>query len=232
MTDPAFFYGKKIFFGRRKGPSLSARQQGLINEQLPAIAFPESFEEDHQLSSLFKKTCQNYQLEIGFGGGEHLLHLATENPHTGFIGVEPFMNGMVKILSAIHFAGLNNIRLHSEDAGALIDRLPSASIDRIYLLYPDPWPKKRHWKRRFVNEINLNRFARVLCSGGLFRFACDVDSYTNWTLNQGHKHAEFTWQAQKSCDWKTPWTGWRTTRYEQKALREGRVPCYLTFVRK
>ena len=184
------------------------------------------------LKSVFKKDVSALQLEIGFGGGEHLLHRATESPATGFIGVEPFVNGMAKMMMALAKAPLANLRVYDDDATRLLDWLPPTSLDGIDLLYPDPWPKKKHWKRRFVGPANLGRFARVLKPGGRFRFASDIDSYVNWTLLACRNHGDFEWQAREATDWHRPYEGWPGTRYEAKAIREGRRPAYLTFIRK
>jgi tRNA (guanine-N7-)-methyltransferase len=171
------------------------------------------------------------RLEIGFGGGEHLLHETATHPDAGFVGVEPFVNGMAKMTAALERQPLANIRLFNDDATLLLDWLPAASLDGIDLFYPDPWPKKRHWKRRFVNAANLDRFARVLKPGGRFRFASDIDTYVNWTLLHCRAHGAFEWQAGEAADWHTPYEGWPGTRYEAKAVREGRPPAYLTFRR-
>ena len=182
------------------------------------------------LSDLFPHKPKTTVLEIGFGAGEHLIHQAQANPETGYIGVEPFINSMAKALRSIEVHGLTNIRLYNEDATELLDWLPPNSVDRIDLMYPDPWPKKRHWKRRFVNQKNLDRFARVLKLNGGFHFASDIDTYINWTLNHYHAHPSFEWQANGPQDWRDPFPGWVRTRYETKAIREGRTPCYLKFI--
>jgi tRNA (guanine-N7-)-methyltransferase len=171
-------------------------------------------------------------MEIGFGGGEHLLHEASRCPKSGFIGVEPFVNSMAKLVVDLHENPLQNIRLYDDDATQVLDWLPAASLDGIDLFYPDPWPKKKHWKRRFVSQKNLDRFARVLKSGSRFRFASDIDTYVNWTLQHCRAHEEFDWQAETSADWHTPYEAWPGTRYEQKAHREGRIGAYLTFLRR
>ena len=133
------------------------------------------------------------------------------------------------MLASIDDAGVDNIRLYDEDATALLDWLPEACLDRVDLLYPDPWPKKRHWKRRFVSQRNLDRIVRVLKPGGLFHFASDIETYVNWTLEHCERHAGFEWLATCCKDWEEPFPGWTRTRYEAKALREGRTPCYLRF---
>jgi tRNA (guanine-N7-)-methyltransferase len=172
------------------------------------------------------------RLEIGFGGGEHLVDESRAHPAIGFIGVEPFLNGLAKAVAAIVDLGLENVRLFGGDATGLLDWLPPASLDRIDLLYPDPWPKKRHWKRRFVSPENLDRFARVLATGGVVRFASDIESYVAWTLVHFTRRPDFAWAAERADDWRRPFPGWRGTRYEEKALAAGRKPAYLEFRRK
>jgi tRNA (guanine-N7-)-methyltransferase len=169
------------------------------------------------------------RLEIGFGGAEHLIAEAARNPRTGFIGVEPFVNGMAKALAAIAEKNLRNIRLHHGDATHLLAWLPQESLTRVDLLYPDPWPKKRHWKRRFVQQDSLAAITRILRRGGEFRFASDIDHYAAWTLQRAIANPHFEWTAQQADDWRKPWADWPGTRYEAKAKREGRAPCYLIF---
>jgi tRNA (guanine-N7-)-methyltransferase len=183
------------------------------------------------LASLFAASVAEVRLEIGFGGGEHLLHEAARFPQSGFIGVEPFVNGVAKLMQALERQPRANLRVYDDDATRLLDWLPDAALSGIDLFYPDPWPKKRHWKRRFVNRRNLDRFARVLKPGGRFRFASDIDSYVNWTLLHCRAHPAFQWQAEDAADWRQPYEGWPGTRYEAKAVREGRKPAYLTFLR-
>ena len=183
------------------------------------------------LRDLFEGQVEDVHLEIGFGGGEHLTARAVAEPAIGFIGVEPFLDGMAKMLGEVDRRGLRNVRLHDEDAGALLARLPAASVGRIDLLYPDPWPKVRHHKRRFVNPDNLTHIARVLRPGGTFRFASDWADYVNWTLERTAREPALRWTARRAADWREPWDGWHRTRYEAKAVREGRVPAYLVFER-
>ncbi|WP_181707954.1 tRNA (guanine(46)-N(7))-methyltransferase TrmB [Chthonobacter rhizosphaerae] len=217
------------FFGRRKGKALRAGQAERLRQLLPRLAVPLHEPAPTDLGALFRHAPTEIRLEIGFGGGEHLAHRAAERPDVGFIGVEPFVNGMVKALGLIEERGLANVRLSDRDAIAVLDWLPSASLQRIVLLYPDPWPKKRHWKRRFVGPDTLARFARVLRPGGEFHFASDIESYVDWTLFETRRVPGFRWTATRPQDWRQPWTGWPGTRYEAKAIREGRVPAYLTF---
>lgn len=221
--------GTEAFFGRRKSQKLRGRRAELVHDLLPQRRIDLEKPAPADLSTLFPEPVDSVCLEIGFGGGEHLTHEAGGHPTAGFIGVEPFVDGMAKMLSAIDREALGNVRLYDDDATQLLDWLPEASLDRIDLLYPDPWPKKRHWKRRFVNPRNLTRFAHVLKPGGLFRFASDIDTYVNWTLQHIHSNRRFDWTAQTAADWRQPWDGWLRTRYEAKAIREGREPCYLQF---
>lgn len=221
----------EAFFGRRRGKSLKPAQAAAMDDVLPRLKLDLSGPAPADLADLFPVAVNALRLEIGFGGGEHLLSELRRHPDTGFIGVEPFVNGMAKLISALAHDRRDNIRLHDDDATVLLDWLPPASLDGIDLLYPDPWPKQRHWKRRFVNPGNLNRFARVLKPGGVFRFASDIDTYVNWTLQHCRAHPKFQWQAASAADWHTPYPGWPGTRYEAKALREGRTPAYLTFLR-
>ncbi|GAA0786595.1 tRNA (guanosine(46)-N7)-methyltransferase TrmB [Roseibium denhamense] len=219
------------FFGRRKGKPLSPRREALMKNELPRLALDLSAAPPEDLRDLFGGNVDTVCLEVGFGGGEHLLHRARTEPHTGFIGVEPFVGSMAKVVTSLLEEQLANVRLYDDDAVNVLDWLPEASIDLAYQLYPDPWPKKRHWKRRFINSQNLDRYARVIKPGSEFRFASDIDTYIDWTLRHCRDHPAFDWTARTASDWKTPWVGWPGTRYEAKAVREGRVGRYLTFRR-
>ena len=218
------------FFGRRKGHPLHARQAELFETLLPRLAVDLS-KPALDLGVLFSAPVDDIHVEIGFGGGEHLIARTQADPRTGFIGAEPFVNGMAKALAAIDEQKLGNIRLHHDDAVELLDWLPAGSIGRIDLLYPDPWPKRRHWKRRFVNSDNIARLARALRAGGEFRFATDWANYAEWTLARLTRSEAFTWTAERADDWRKPWPDFTQTRYEAKAIGEGRVPCYLRFRR-
>lgn len=198
---------------------------------LPRLALKLDAPAPPDLKELFEADVGNICLEVGFGGGEHLLHRARTSPETGFIGIEPFVGSMAKAVAAVVDEGLSNVRLYDDDAVNVLDWIPAASLDLAYQLYPDPWPKRRHWKRRFINRHNLDRYARALKSGSEFRFASDIDTYIDWTLHHCRDHEAFEWTAETSRDWKTPWPGWPGTRYEAKATGEGRTGCYLTFRR-
>jgi len=231
MTDDAN-HRHGAFFGRRKGHPLRARQAELFETLLPHLSLDLNMPAPADLTTLFPVAADAVRLEIGFGGAEHLIGQAQGHPHRGFIGCEPFVNGMAKALTAIDALKLENIRLYHGDAIDLIDWLPAGSIARIDLLYPDPWPKRRHWKRRFVSDASLVKLARVLRPDGEFRFATDWANYAEWTLLRCLRSADFTWTAERADDWRRPWPGFTGTRYEAKAVREGRAPCYLTFRRR
>ncbi|GGE21937.1 tRNA (guanine-N(7)-)-methyltransferase [Aureimonas endophytica] len=222
---------REAFFGRVMGKTLRPRQAELFDTLLPSLALDLSRPAPERLETLFPQPVEAVRLEIGFGGGEHLLSMADRFPRTGFIGAEAFRNGIAKLLVDLEEAPRPNLRLHPDDATLLLDWLPPASLAGVDLFYPDPWPKRRHWKRRFVSPVNLDRLARAIRPGGLFRFASDIDTYVDWTLRACRDHAAFAWTARRASDWHRPFEGWPGTRYEAKALREGRRPAYLTFLR-
>lgn len=222
----------EAFFGRRRGKALRGRQAEALGRLLPELKIDLHRPAPPDPAALFPHQPDTVIVEIGFGGGEHLQAHAQRRRRAGFIGVEPFVNSMAKLVTAIEGTGLDNIRLHDDDATQLLDWLPDAGIDEIDLLYPDPWPKKKHFKRRFVNPANLDRFARVMKPGATLRFASDIDSYVNWTLQHVDRHPDFAWKARRAADWRTPFAHWPGTRYEDKALRAGRRPVYLMFERR
>ncbi|MEW9835500.1 tRNA (guanine(46)-N(7))-methyltransferase TrmB [Mesorhizobium marinum] len=232
MTEGRASRSTEAFFGRRRGKPVRPQQAAALVEGLKRHGLDLGQPAPADVRGLFEADVSAVRLEIGFGGGEHLLNEATGHPAAGFIGVEPFVNSMAKMMAAQAQARLANLRVYDDDATRLLDWLPDASLDGIDLFYPDPWPKKKHWKRRFVSPVNLARFHRVLKPGGLFRFASDIESYVNWTLLHCDAHGGFEWLAADAGDWRTPYRGWPGTRYEAKALREGRTPAYLTFRRR
>jgi tRNA (guanine-N7-)-methyltransferase len=219
------------FFGRRKGHRLRSHQADLIDQLLPHLAIDIGAPAPPELAMLFDPPVQAVRLEIGFGGGEHLVAEALAFPQTGFIGCEPYVNGMAKILKQIEAHNIGNIKLFAGDATELLAWAPPRSLDRIDLIHPDPWPKRRHWKRRFVQAANLAAMARVLKSGGEFCFVCDIDDYVAWTLAHLARSPDFVWLAERADDWRLPWPGYTITRYGQKAAREGRRATYLRFRR-
>ena len=210
------------FYGRRKGKTLRPHQARLVAELLPEVAFD---------PSRFDFTGRRVRLEIGFGGGEHLAYQAALHSDIAFIGAEPFVNGVAKLLALIEAKKLANISVHAGDARELFEHLPDRTLDRIDLLYPDPWPKTRHHRRRLISPETVGEFHRMMKPGGLFFFASDIGDYVRWTLVEFRKHGGFTWLAEKASDWRKPFPDGITTRYEAKAKREGRMPCYLTFKR-
>lgn len=220
----------EAFFGRRHGKTIRPFQAGALEDGLRLYRLALDVAPPVDLRSLFADPVERVRLEIGFGGGEHLRAAATAEPAVGFIGVEPFVNGMAKMMAALVEDRLPNLRVYDDDATRLIDWLPASSLCGIDLLYPDPWTKRRHWKRRFVNEANLDRFARVLEPGGQFRFASDIAGYVEWTRERVEAHPLFAVDL-GGRDPSAPYPGWPGTRYEAKALREGRVPAYWSFRR-
>lgn len=222
------------FYGRFKGKGLRPSQQTYLDEDLAKLSpGPVDWDvnpdrEPLDLKSLFGD--RDIWLEIGFGGGEHMVHQAVHNPGIGLIGCEPYINGVAMLLGKIRDSGAQNIAVHPGDVRDMFDVLPENSVSRAFLLYPDPWPKKRHHRRRFVTPGYLEPLSRVLKSGAIFRVATDIPDYVRQTLEEVPRHG-FTWQAERPADWREPWNDWISTRYEQKALREGRRPHYLTFVK-
>ncbi len=224
-------------FGRRQGKSLSPRKQRLVAELLPrlrvlpgtgwATGSPTSIDPDALFPGL-----DNTWLEIGFGGAEHLLWQAAANPRTGIIGCEPFINGVAKALAGIEEQGLGNIRLHDGDARDVLAALPPACLARVFVLFPDPWPKLRHQKRRIASPETLGALARVMTLGAELRLATDIAPYARAMLTAIATQGSFTWTARKPSDWRLRPADWPETRYEQKALQAGRQCCYFRFVRK
>lgn len=223
-------FRKPSFYGRRKGKSLRARQADLYASMLPGVlidlvALKSGF------TSLGYDAGRPVWLEIGFGGGEHLASEAMLHPEIGFIGCEPFVNGVAKLLGSIEKSYIKNVRIYDQEVADLIEALPDASIEQVSILYPDPWPKLRHRKRRLISSEFLTKLARIMKPGSELRFATDIDDYAGWTLSRVADSSFFLWISSSSQDWLHPWENWPGTRYEAKALREGRTPVYLTFRR-
>ena len=221
---------QRAFFGRRSGKRLHKGQDRLFQEKLPGLEIALG---DGPLDpgTLFP-SARRFELEIGYGGGEHLGRLARQSPATGFIGCEVFSGGIAKLLEAIDTDRLTNIRLFTDDALKLLVKLPAASLDAAYLLYPDPWPKTRHHKRRFVSPTTLSELARALKPDATFRFATDIEDYASWTLAHVVHSPDFRFAPARPGIWHEPYPGWAPTRYEDKARAEGRnVSFYLEFIR-
>jgi tRNA (guanine-N7-)-methyltransferase len=220
------------FYGRLKGKQLRPSQEKYLEEDLAELSpGPVDWDVNPEREALDLENVfpgRDVWLEIGFGGGEHMVHQASRNPDVGFIGCEPYINGVAMLLGKIREAGCENICIHPGDVRDLFDVLPENSISCAFLLYPDPWPKKRHHRRRFVTSEHLEPLARVLKPGAIFRVATDIPDYVRQTLEEVPRHG-FEWLAETPRDWREPWGDWLSTRYEQKALREGRRPHYLTF---
>jgi tRNA (guanine-N7-)-methyltransferase len=221
--------GQRAFFGRRKGHKLRAHQADLIAQLLPQLAIDIAGPRCGDLTELFDAPVDSVRLEIGFGGGEHLIAEARAFPNTGFIGCEPYVNGMAKILALIEAGDIGNIRLFAGDAAELLAWVPAMSLARIDLIHPDPWPKRRHWKRRFVQDATIAAMARALARGGEFRFVSDISDYCAWTLSHFMRTTDFLWTAERATDWREPWADYTMTRYGRKAEREGRTAAYLIF---
>jgi tRNA (guanine-N7-)-methyltransferase len=221
---------ERAFFGRRKGHPLRNRQEQLFRTELPRLQIDLS-RPLTSLTSLFDKPVDEVRLEIGFGGGEHLIAQAQAHPRVGFIGCDAFVNGVARLVGEVTDRGLSNVRVHFGDAAELLAWLSPHSLAQIDLLYPDPWPKRRHCKRRLIQSERIDELARVLRADGQFRFASDWPDYVAWTLALFMRSDLFAWTAECADDWRKPWPGYVRTRYEAKALREGRIPAYLNFMR-
>lgn len=218
-------------FGRRRGRKLSARQSHLLAEVGPAMRPDLSRPAPENVAALFSAPVSQVWLEIGFGGGEHLVWQARAHPHVGLIGCEPFEEGVVKVLTLVEAEGLANVRVHPDDVRPLLRWLPERSLDRAFILFPDPWPKARHRKRRLVGTPLLDQLARALKSGAELRLATDIGDYARTMLVALMRHSSFRWTAARASDWRVRPDDWPQTRYEAKARREGRRSTYLRFVR-
>jgi tRNA (guanine-N7-)-methyltransferase len=219
------------FYGRRKGHPLRKGHAHLIRDVLPELAIDLARPAPSDLKSLFALPVSAVRLEIGFGGGENLLHEARANPGIGHIGCDVYLNGVAKLVATVHEEKLPNVRVHHGDAQPLLDWLPEGSLERLDILYPDPWPKRRHWKRRFISDERVKKIARVVRPEGTVRFATDIPHYAEWALVRLLRSDEFVWTAERAEDWLKPWPNFPGTRYEAKAMREGRKPAYFQFVR-
>jgi tRNA (guanine-N7-)-methyltransferase len=230
MTDMA--HSREQFYGRRRGRPLRAGQRERQTTLLPQLSFalPQSGILDP--ASLFAEPRREIWLEIGFGGGEHLAEQAERHPEIGFIGCELFENGIVKLLGEIDRRDLANIRICGDDARTLLASLAPGSIARIFILFPDPWPKARHHKRRLIAPAMLDRLAEIMIDRAELRLATDDPSYLSWMLECVTNHPAFCWTARRAADWRERPTDWPATRYEEKACQAGRVPVFLRFVRR
>lgn len=218
-------------FGRRRGRKLSARQEMLLSELLPKVAVDPAAPVPRDLAGLFAPGTSAVWLEIGFGGAEHLIWQARANPSVGLIGCEPFEEGVVKALTAIADDGIGNVRLLGDDVRPLLRWLPERSISKVFILFPDPWPKKRHQKRRLFSPGLLRMLARVMVPGAELRLATDIGDYARTALLAIQGTVDFRWIAEGPEDWRVRPADWPGTRYEVKAGREGRGCYFFRFLR-
>jgi len=226
MNDPAII---RRLYGRRQGHKLRVGQAALVEETLGALSVPEAGPIDGP--ALFGDD-RPLELEIGFGAGEHLAGQAAMRPETGFIGCEPFLNGVVGALGHIRDGRLTNVRLHMGDALDVVERLPDASLSRVYLLHPDPWRKARHAKRRMVNHGPLDVIAAKLKPGAEFRLGTDDPTYCRWAMMVMNQRRDFVWQARQPADFLVRPDDWPETRYERKARRQGHEVWYFRYIRQ
>lgn len=221
------------FYGRRRGRRLRPWREQLFDEALPrhSLILPEGAAALDP-AALFGAPADALWIEVGFGGGEHLAAQAKAHPGTSFIGFEPFVNGVASLLRHLEEGQLGNVRVHADDARPVLERLPDASVDRFFLLFPDPWPKKRHHFRRFIQPETVGLLARLLKDGAELRIASDDMGVARWMLAHVTEHPDFEWLARRPADWRDPPADWVQTRYEGKALAQGRRPVYLRFRRR
>lgn len=224
--------GRRQLYGRRGGPRLRPGRRRLLDELLPRLRIELPPEGRLEPRALFPFAVRGVRLEIGFGGGEHLEAEAAAHPELGFLGVEPFVAGVARLLSGIALRRLDNVRILVDDARLLLAALPEACLERVDVLFPDPWPKARHHKRRIVNRETLAELARVLAPGGELRLATDDPGYARWMLAALLGEPRLAWAAERAADWRAPWSDHRRTRYEAKALAAGRSPVYLRALRR
>ena len=218
---------RRMLYGRRRGPKLSVHQQGLLDHLLPQFELHLNPGADPR--RYFSESLEDIWLEIGFGGGEHLIWQAEHHPNVALIGAEPYVNGVVKLLARLEGAPVPNVRAYMDDARDILEALPAESIGRLFILFPDPWPKTRHHKRRFIQMEMLDKFVRVMRPGAELRFASDDAGYVEWTLERLMAHPCFKWTASRASDWQTRPEDWPTTRYEAKQLHGN--PAFLRFQR-
>ncbi|MEZ5926174.1 MAG: tRNA (guanosine(46)-N(7))-methyltransferase TrmB [Hyphomicrobiaceae bacterium] len=222
----------RSFYGRQKGRPLRPQQAERLERLLPELRIDLESAPPKPLTCLFSRPVGEVWLEIGFGSGEHLVHHAQRQPEVGFIGVEPFINGHATLLERVEQLGLSNVRVLDYEVAPLLNWLPERSLARVFVLYPDPWPKRRHQKRRLISPANLRRLARVMQPGADLQIATDIEGYAATSLAAALGSDDFTWLAAGREDWRRPFPDWPGTRYERKAVAAGRRPIYLTFRRR
>jgi tRNA (guanine-N7-)-methyltransferase len=226
---------RRRLYGRRRGRILRQGRKALLEDVLPELRVAVEETDDGVApidpAALFDFPVTDVWLEIGFGAGEHLAARAGAHPDIGFIGAEHFLAGIAGLLKHISDGALRNIRIFQDDAAVLLDALPDASLGRVFLLYPDPWPKARHEKRRFLSHENLDRLRRVMKPGAEFFVATDHPVYRAWAVERMASRDDFEWLAESPKDWREAPADWPGTRYEAKAIRERRIPTYLRYRR-
>ena len=224
---------RTIFRGRRHGRKLRASMQSLMRDLLPALLISPGSSESNarqiEPPSLFAAPMREIWMEVGFGAGEHLAWQAEHNPDVGLIGCEPYINGVASLLRHASDRELSNIRILPDDVRPFLERLPDACLTRLFVLFPDPWPKRRHQERRIVQWETLATFSRLLKPGGELRLATDDPQYQRWMLVRATGRADLVWMARRPGDWKARPDDWPETRYEAKAIKEGRAPAFLRF---
>ncbi len=226
---PGRIPGDQLFFGRRKGRPLRAGMQILLDDRLPQLSVPDGFAGDPR--GWFGRPVRAAWLEIGFGGGEHLAWQAAANPDVGIVGCEPFLNGVASLLRHLENERLDNVRILADDARPLVAALPPGSLERIFVLHPDPWPKRRHHFRRLIQHASVARLHDLLAPGGELRVATDDRAYLHWILHRLTAHPGLRWTGSRLADWRRRPEDWPETRYEAKARGEGREPVYMRFVK-
>lgn len=224
---------RRTVYGRRRGKTLNAHRQTLMEQRLPDLKLPPNIRDGHRLNptDLFAQSKDDLWLEIGFGAGEHLAWQAAQHPNIGFIGAEPFLNGVASMVRHVDDNNLHNVRLWDDDVRDVLRALPPKSLGRVFALFQDPWPKTRHAHRRIINTQLLDLLAVLMPKGAEFRWATDHPIFLRWSLNQCLNHDHFIWTARTQDDWSHRPDDWPQTRYEAKAIREGRTPRYFTFKR-
>jgi tRNA (guanine-N7-)-methyltransferase len=221
-----------LLFGRRRGRALRRGQKVLIRDFLPQIALTIPVSGELDPNDLFDARARPIWVEIGFGGGEHLADQAQHHPEIGLIGCEVFENGIAKLLARIKRSCIENVRIFADDGRVLFPALPPASIDRVFILFPDPWPKRRHEGRRIVSRGTLDALARVMTDGAELRLATDDRELLSWMLERATDHPAFEWLARRPRDWRERLPDWPPTRYEEKAQAAGRPAIFLRFRRQ